>query len=144
MKKWAIIVIVTSLMLALAASFLKKTEGDRCALDASRIEPIYQVDITPADGGTVKFCCVECAKKWLSANKRTVRAVTVTDETTGGRLDASIAYFVESLIVTNPSTGNRIHVFAEKADAERHAKEFGGTVITNPFAITSHLKGPEE
>lgn len=133
MKKWPIIVIVIFILAALAGSLLKKSGGDRCALDATRIEPIYQVDITTAEGKTLKFCCIECAKKWLAANKGKVSAVTVTDEVTGKRIDASIAYFVESSIITNPSTGNKIHVFADKADAEKHANEFGGILIQNPF-----------
>jgi nitrous oxide reductase accessory protein NosL len=134
MKKWPIIVIVIFVLAALAGSFLKKSGGDRCALDGMRIEPVYQVDVTPAEGKTLKFCCIECARKWMAAYKGNVGAVTVTDEVTGNRIDASIAHFVESSIVTNPSTGNRIHVFAERADAEKHAEEFGGTVIGNPFA----------
>jgi len=59
--------------------------------------------------------------------------VTVTDEVTGKRIDASIAWFVESSIVTNQSTGNKIHAFAEKTDAEKHAKDFSGVIIENPF-----------
>ncbi len=133
MKKWPIIVIVIFLLIALATSLMKKSGGDRCALDAIKIEPIYQVDITVADGKTLKFCCVGCARKWMDGNKGKVEYITVTDEVTGKRIDESIAYFVESSIVTNQSTGNRIHVFAEKADAEKHAKEFGGTIIQNPF-----------
>lgn len=135
MKKWPIIVIVIFILAALAGSLLKKSGGDRCALDATRVEPIYQVDIIPADGETLKFCCIECAKKWLAGNRGKVSAVTVTDEVTGKRIDASIAYFVESSIVTNPSTGNKTHVFAEKADAEKHAMEFNGTIIKNPFLV---------
>lgn len=169
MKKWPIIVIVTFLLVALATSLMKKSGGDVCALDAIKIEPIYQVDITlgnqhvgsstpsapmkvlkdgplppspipggereiyMADGKTLKFCCIGCARKWLDGNRGKVEYITVTDEVTGKRIDASIAYFVESSIVTNQSTGNRIHVFAEKGDAEKHAKEFGGTIIKNPF-----------
>lgn len=133
MKKWPIIVIVIFILLALSTSLMKKSGGDVCALDAIKIEPIYQVDITVADGKTLKFCCIGCARKWLAGNKGKVEYITVTDEVTGKRIDASIAYFVESSIVTNQSTGNRIHVFAEKADAEKHAKEFGGTIIKNPF-----------
>ena len=135
MKKWPIIVIAIFLLVALVTSFMKRSGGDRCALDATKIEPIYQVDITPQDGKTLKFCCIECSKKFLAANRGKVSAVTVTDEVTGKRIDASIAYFVESSIVTNQSTGNKIHVFAEKADAEKHAKDFSGTVIRNPFMI---------
>lgn len=135
MKKWPIIVIVIFLLVALATSFMKRSGGDRCALDATKIEPIYQVDIAPAEGKTLKFCCIECTRKWLAANKGKVQYVTVTDEVTGKRIDAAIAWFVESSIVTNPSTGNKIHVFAEKADAEKHAKDFGGTIIKNPFAM---------
>lgn len=133
MKKWPIIVIAVFILAALAGSLLKKSGGDVCALDGMRIEPIYQVDIDPAEGKTLKFCCIGCARKWLVANKGKVGAVTLTDEVTGKRIDASIAFFVESSIITNPSTGNRIHVFAERADAEKHAKEFGGTIIPNPF-----------
>lgn len=146
MKKWPIIVVFIFLLVALATSLMKKSGGDVCALDAIKIEPIYQVDITlgnqhvgsstpSADGKTLKFCCIGCARKWLTGNKGKVEYITVTDEVTGKRIDASIAYFVESSIVTNQSTGNRIHVFADKADAEKHAKEFGGNIIQNPFAL---------
>ena len=133
MKKWPIIVIVIFLLVALATSFMKRSGGDKCALDAIKIEPIYQVDVTPTEGKTLKFCCIECSKKFLAANRGKVNAVTVTDEVTGKRIDASIAFFVESSIVTNQSTGNRVHVFAEKADAEKHAKDFSGVIIENPF-----------
>jgi NosL protein len=132
-KKWPLIVIFLFLLVALAASLMKKSEGESCALDATKIEPIYQVDITPREGKILKFCCIECARKWLAANKGRVSAVTVTDEVTGKRIDASIAFFVESSVVTNQSTGNKIHVFEEKADAEKHARDFNGTVIENPF-----------
>jgi len=133
MKKWPIIVIVIFFLIALAASLQKRSGGDVCALDATKIEPIYQVDITPQDGKALKFCCIECSKKFLAANKGKAGTVTVTDEVTGKRIDADLAWFVESGVVTNQSTGNRIHVFAEKGDAERHAKDFGGTIIPNPF-----------
>lgn len=136
MKKWPIIVVLIFLLLALATSFMKRSGGDMCALDATKIEPIYQVDITPAEEKTLKFCCIECAKKWQAANKGKAGSVTVTDEVTGKRIDASIAWFVESNIVTNQSTGNRIHAFAEKADAEKHSKDFRGTIIRNPFSVS--------
>lgn len=133
MKKWPIIVVVLFFLIAVGSSLLKKSSGERCALDAIKIEPIYQVDIIPAEGKMLKFCCIECAKKWLAANKERITGVTVTDEVTGNRIDASIAWFVESSVVTNHSTGNRTHVFAEKKDAERHARDFGGAIINNPF-----------
>ena len=133
MKKWPIIVIFIFLLVALAGSLMKKSGGDRCALDATKIEPIYQVDFSPREGKTEKFCCIECARKWLAANKGKVAAVTATDEVTGKRIDASIAYFVESDVVTNRSTGNRIHAFADRIDAEKHARDFNGVIIENPF-----------
>lgn len=133
MKKWPIIVVVLFFLIAVGSSLLKKSGGERCALDATKIEPIYQVDIIPVEGKVLKFCCIECAKKWLAANKGRVTGVTVTDEVTGNRIDASISWFVESSVITNHSTGNRIHVFAEKKDAERHARDFVGAIINNPF-----------
>jgi hypothetical protein len=40
---------------------------------------------------------------------------------------------VESEVITIPHVKNRIHVFAEESDAERHARQFNGKSIPNPF-----------
>lgn len=75
------------------------------------------------------FCCVRCAEIWLRGQPAPPRAVAVTDEATGEEIDASAAWYVRSSIVTMTVTGNRIHVFRNRTEAERHAEAYGGTVL---------------
>ena len=55
--------------------------------------------------------------------------VRVTDEVSGREVAASLAEYVRSTVVTTPTTGNRVHVFAERAAAERYAEETRGVVL---------------
>jgi NitT/TauT family transport system substrate-binding protein len=57
----------------------------------------------------------------------------VIDETTGQSLDSTLAFFVESEVVTVPEVKNRIHSFTNKEDAMTHARQFDGKLIENPF-----------
>jgi len=58
------------------------------------------------------------------------RSVRVTDEASGKLIDAGDAHYVRSSVVTNPATGNRVHAFRNRADAEKHADIHGGTVLS--------------
>ena len=72
---------------------------------------------------------------WIERHKpERPRAVHVTDEASGEMFDADQAIYVRSFVVTTPITQNRIHVFRNSADAEKHAEKFGGIVESeNPF-----------
>jgi hypothetical protein len=114
----------------------RKAPADRCALDGVAIEPRYRVRVR--DGGRdSEFCCVHCAELWLGRQAPASRAVFVMDEAGGREIDATSAWFVRSAVVTTPTTGNRIHAFATRADAERHAESARGRLLTGaerPFA----------
>jgi hypothetical protein len=101
-----------------------------CALDGSPIDPVYRVAIVDARGNSHEFCCLTCARMWLDRQSTPPRAVTVTDETSGERIDAAAAYYVRSAVVTRAATGNRIHVFRNRADAEKHADACAGYVLS--------------
>jgi hypothetical protein len=66
---------------------------------------------------------------WLARQGARPREVYVTDEASGAEIDAASAYFVRSLVVTTPTTGNRVHAFRDRADAERHAEVAHGTLL---------------
>jgi hypothetical protein len=100
-----------------------------CALDGVKIEPAYRVEVLDGQGRTRAFCCVRCAQIWLRRQPGRPRAVTVTDEASGQTIDAAAACYVRSGVVTTPTTGNRVHAFRDRADAERHAALFGGTAL---------------
>ncbi|HUY35780.1 MAG TPA: hypothetical protein VMV69_23755 [Pirellulales bacterium] len=104
----------------------------RCDLDGAAIEPIYAVRIVDAEGGSHEFCCILCADYWLARQTTAPREVRVTDEVGGLPIDAEAAFFVRSGIVTNQATGNRVHAFQERRDAEQHADSHGGLLLEGP------------
>jgi hypothetical protein len=68
--------------------------------------------------------------------------IDVTDETGGALIDCRSAFFVRSSAATNPITGNRIHAFRNRADAENHARAFHGEELRGserPFSA----EGPD-
>ncbi len=107
----------------------------RCAWDGIRLKPIYQVDAFLDDGSTATFCSIYCATRWLEKNKDKDKVIylTVVDEVTGQKFDSTLGYYVESDVITVPEVKNRAHAFANKEDALRHARQFNGRLMENPF-----------
>jgi hypothetical protein len=131
--------------LPLAGSWLRRHTEPRCALDGLKIEPLYRARVVDRANGSHDFCCVRCAAFWLARQEkdketrkhpdtetRTQRpdVVYVTDEASGEEIDSQSAHFVYSAVVTNPITGNHVHVFRNRADAEHHVGVFGGWALT--------------
>ena len=120
--------VVAAVLPVLAHRARRQTEP-ACALDGGGIVPDYRVEIIDAGGGRHEFCCLSCAATWLQNEPAAPRSVTVVDEASGAPLDAAVAWYVRSSVVTTPVTGNRVHVFRSRADAEHHADRFGGVVL---------------
>ena len=135
MKKriWVITIFVIIGLIAAFGTILKKHTGIRCDFDGTRIQPIYEVKFIFEDNTTEQFCSVVCALLHLKNEKKKLKYVTVVDEVSGTKIDASLAFFVESDVLTIPHVKNNIHVFAQKQDAQRHATQFNGKLILNPF-----------
>jgi hypothetical protein len=134
---WGLLGLAVVVGLPLAGHWARRHARSGCALDGLPIKADYQVDVEDSQGRTWSFCCLRCADLWLRQQKEAPRAILVTDEASGARIDARDAYFVRSMIVTMPPTGNRIHVFRTEVDARRHAEESFGTVLVGserPFA----------
>jgi hypothetical protein len=110
--------------LPLAGKWARRHSAPRCDLDGLTIEPLYEVRVVDRAGGSHRFCCVRCAVQWLRKQMDQPAAVYVTDEAGGGEIDARSACFVRTSVVTNPITGNRIHVFRNEAEAKQFAGDF--------------------
>jgi len=141
-KMWLIALAVVGLaaVLPLLGHWARPIPPDRCRLDGLAIEPLYRVRIEDAMGNNFAFCSIPCAQLWLKRQKQPPRAIFVVDEATGREIDASTAVFVRSSVVTGSSTPNRIHVFAAREDAERHAYRARGRVLSDserPF-VNAH------
>jgi hypothetical protein len=127
---WLLAGLVVVVGLPLLAHWLRRPTEAGCALDGLRIDPRYRVAIVDHLGTRHAFCCLRCAEIWLQKeSKFPPRSVTVTDEATGERVDAALAWYVRSAVATNRITGNRIHVFQSQADALKHAADFAGVVL---------------
>ena len=136
MNKWikSSIFLVLMVAIALGSSIYKKTHKiEKCDFDGVHIKPVYQVDIILKDNAVKKFDSIYCAYMWLSQDKDAVSYVRVTDEVTSEKIDSSIAYYVESEIITNNVNNNKVHAFLKLEDAEKHAKSYKGRIVKNPF-----------
>jgi nitrous oxide reductase accessory protein NosL len=89
------------------------------------------VEVIDHGGKRLEFCCPACARIWMRRQPEPPRSVTVTDEASGELIDAAAACYVRSAVVTTPGTGNRVHVFRNRADAAKHAERFGGHVLSD-------------
>lgn len=121
------------IMIILAFGCKKSDAPGRCDYDGAKIEPIYTVYFTLQDGTERKFCSIICASMSFRELKRQIKEVMVVDEASGKKIDASRAFFVESEVITTLHVKNRIHVFSNREDAERHLKRFNGRWVENPF-----------
>lgn len=127
--------------LPILGTWMRRQSSSGCALDGLSIDPVYEVRISAADGDEQRFCCLQCAEWWSRRRGKTPTRVLVTDEATGHRIDAHSAFFVRSGVITNASTGNRVHAFQSQADAQRHATECRGTLLSGssrPFETVRH------
>ena len=122
-------VAVLAVGLPCLGTFVRRQRLPQCALDGVAIDPVYAVEIIDGQGKSQRFCCIRCAQYWLAKEPLVTGAVHVTDEVSARPLDAADAYFVRSNVITNPVTGNRIHSFAGRGDAESHAKQFRGRIL---------------
>jgi len=123
-------VLATVVGLALAGHLVRRNGDPGCALDGTRINAEYRVEAVDEDGRVHAFCCLRCAEIWVGRQSTAPRSVRVTDEFSGRLIDAGDAHYVRSSVVTNPPSGNRVHAFRNRADAEKHADIHGGTVLS--------------
>jgi hypothetical protein len=124
-------------LLALAVGFRNHYgTAERCETDGQPLSPALRVDLKMPGGAWRAFCTIECARRWLARQPRAVpEEAVVRDALTGEPLDAYVAFFVRSEVVTNRSSGNNIHAFRFRTDAMEHLRRFRGEEIGDPFEV---------
>lgn len=128
---WLVALVESTAVIGLPwlGTWVRRRGLPQCGLDGAPIEPIYAVRMIDADGKHWQFCCVLCAEYWLARQSREPRDIRVVDEATGQELAPGKAFFARSSIVTNAATGNRVHVFRYRDDAQRHVAANGGRLL---------------
>lgn len=117
-----------------SAAALRAPAGAVCGQDQVEIKPAYRVEVELQTGRRVALCNVTCALLYLQETGKAPRGVTVLDESSGEPLDAGDAFYVESRVFTHRESVNRIHVFADRTDAQEHADHYEGRIVPSPFA----------
>lgn len=116
--------------LPFAGKWARRHGEPRCDWDGLKIEPLYQVRIVDRADQPHRFCCIGCARRWLARYPDRPLSIYVTDEASGTEIDSRSAYFVESVVVTNSVTGNRVHAFLSQADADKDARACSGCLLS--------------
>jgi hypothetical protein len=118
------------LAVELAGQGVHSPGGAHCEVDGLKIEPLYRVRVVDEAGRSHLFCSICCAARWVGRRPIRPAVFYVTEEREGHEIEAAAAFFVRSSVVTDPVTGNNIHAFRTRADAEAHARAFRGRVLT--------------
>ncbi|MGD9074916.1 MAG: hypothetical protein PVJ69_06865, partial [Desulfobacteraceae bacterium] len=127
--------IIAASISTLVVVFQHRSSSQKCSLDGIRIDPLYEVNIIQEGETSYRFSCVLSAQLWLKGNSEPISAIWVTDETTGEKIRAELAYYVESNVITTPHIGNRVHAFSHEKAAELHAKQYKGKLVKNPLKV---------
>jgi hypothetical protein len=136
-RRVALFFIFVIIFLTLSCQRERKSVASLCDYDGAKIEPLYAVHFTLQDSKEKKFCSIVCASMSYSELKKKVKEVMVVDEVSEKKISASQAFFVESEVITTLHVKNRIHVFSNRRDAERHLKRFNGKWTENPFRLST-------
>lgn len=127
--------IIAASISTLVVGFQHRSPSLKCSLDGIRIDPLYEVTIIQKGETSYSFSCVLSAQIWLMENSEPISSIWVTDETTGEKIRAELAYYVESDLTTTPHTGNRIHAFSHEKAAKLHAQQYKGKFVKNPLSV---------
>jgi hypothetical protein len=136
-RKWPLAYLILVALLALAVGFWNHYgTAERCETDGQALSPALRVDLKMPGGVWHAFCTIECARRWLARQPRAgPEEAVVRDALSGEPLDAYVAFFVRSKVVTSRSSGNNIHAFRFRTDAMEHLRLFGGEEINDPFQV---------
>lgn len=127
--------VIAAIMSTLVVVIQRHSSSQRCSLDGTQLDPLYEVTIIGKDETPYNFSCILSAQIWLTENAELPSSIWVTDEVTGKKIRAELAYYVESDVVTTPHTRNRIHAFSGEKAAELHAQQYKGKFVNNPLKV---------
>ncbi len=129
LRWWQLVAAALLVALPVIGARVRQHGGPTCALDGLPVAGAGRVRVEEADGSSQLFCCVRCAELWLAHRGGRPRGVFVTDEASGQEIKAHDAVFVRSWVLTSAATGDRMHAFRGRADAESHARQCHGTIL---------------
>jgi len=119
------------LLLPLVGTWARRGREKCCAFDGEKILSIYRVRVVDEEGASHVFCGFTCAEKWIAAQGAKPTIIFVADEQSGREIPAASAIYVRSEVITGHVSGNKIHTFENRRDAENHARSYRGTILNH-------------
>ena len=119
------------LLLPVVGTWARLGREKCCAFDGEKILPIYRVRVVDEGGASHVFCGFTCAEKWITAQGTEPTIIFVADEKSGREIPAASAIYVHSEVITGHVSGNKIHTFENRRDAENHARSYHGIILNH-------------
>lgn len=141
MSQRGLLLAVAGLLVLGATPFLAGAaeEHPRCDRDGTRIGGLLDVRVRGSiESGAIGsssaaeehvFCSVRCAEDWLRRSRARPPEILVRTEPEGRVMPVASAVFVRSLVPASRHSGDLVHAFEDAAQAESHARFFGGVVL---------------
>jgi len=110
-------------------------------VDGTGIIPITRVALVDTEGEEFLFCSLCCAKTWLKSHATLIpqlldgsASLTVVDEISGEKLDASLAYWIQSNEYSRKENRCTSHVFSDKQAASKYLRQHQGQELPGYLA----------
>jgi len=123
--------VALALLSVLSRERLVERIQERCSFDGLSIDALHRVDRLERGIVQASFCSLRCALSW--PERGVAISWQVRDEMSGLPVDAGIACFARSRVITVAAHNERIHCFKSGIDAANHCAQFGGSLIPSPF-----------
>ena len=124
----AVVGVLVAAALPVVAARVRGPGPARCSRDGTVLAGTLRIRAEHPDRETARFCSVRCASDWIARSGAGWEAI-VADETNGSDVPASRAWFARSRVAASPASGENIHAFANRADADAHVALYGGRVL---------------
>ena len=120
----------------LVSSRVLRTPGERCGRDGVQLDGLIEIRVAPGADVVLRCCSVRCAEDVLYRLDAPA-AVLVVTEPIGTLMPACDVHWVRSSVPASRWSGERIHAFETREEAERHARAHHGVLLEGsdrPFA----------
>jgi hypothetical protein len=144
MRPWKIVLTVAIISVGLglfSSYYMYSQKVVSCQLCGISINPTFEARLHLKDGTVKRYCCVNDALHAYRELMERVEWVSVTEQETGEKLNATDVIFVENDIMTCAPCGTKLHIFEAETHGglfyehrvNKYMKKFGGKIVDNPF-----------
>lgn len=139
------LILAVSAVFLFASAGLSLAAGEKCPVCGMNIEGNENTayEITFTDGKTLTYCCAHCGLWDHATMKAKAKSARTRDFISGEWLDPAKAVFLFNSSAV-PACAPSWIAFANKIEADKFQKGFGGKIYTFEVAIKERPKHPRD